>query len=74
MSAVESLTAVYQVTGMSCGHCETAVREEVSEVPGVEQVEVSLESGRLAVTGEAVEEAAVIAAVDEAGYSAERSG
>ena len=67
MAAIE-----YQVTGMSCGHCETSVREEVSEVPGVEHVEVSAETGRLVVTGTDVDDAAVVAAVDEAGYHATR--
>lgn len=74
MSGTETRSVDFLVTGMSCGHCESAVREEVSGVAGVEQVDVSLETGRLAVTGRAVDEAAVIAAVDEAGYTAERSG
>ena len=64
----------YQVTGMSCGHCETAVREDVSEVPGVTAVEVSAASGRLTVTTSGqVDDEAVLAAVDEAGYTAARS-
>ena len=63
----------YQVTGMTCGHCEASVREEVGEVPGVEQIEVSAQTGRLVVTGSDVDEAAVIAAVDEAGYQATRA-
>lgn len=63
----------YQVTGMTCGHCEMSVREEVTEVPGVERVEVSAETGRLVVTGTDVDDAAVLAAVDEAGYHATRS-
>lgn len=62
----------YTVTGMTCGHCEMSVREEVSEIPGVSAVEVSHETGRLVVTGDA-DEAAVLAAVEEAGYSAVRS-
>ena len=64
----------YQVTGMSCGHCESAIRAEVSEIAGVTGIEVSAQTGRLAVTSEQpVDEAAVIAAVDEAGYTAVRS-
>ncbi|MDO5512290.1 heavy-metal-associated domain-containing protein [Corynebacterium sp.] len=64
----------FQVTGMTCGHCEGSVRAEVSQVPGVTGVEVSAQTGRLAVTSEQpVEDAAVIAAVDEAGYAAVRS-
>ena len=67
-------TTEYQVTGMSCGHCETSVRGEVSQVPGVTGVEVSVATGRLVVTAEQpVDDAAVIAAVDEAGYAAVRS-
>ena len=67
-------TTEYQVTGMSCGHCETAIRAEVSEIAGVTGIEVSAQTGRLAVTAEQpVDEAAVIAAVDEAGYTAVRS-
>ncbi|CAG7844992.1 heavy-metal-associated domain-containing protein [Nocardioides rotundus] len=67
-------TTEYQVTGMTCGHCETSVRGEVSQVPGVTGVEVSVATGRLVVTAEQpVDDAAVIAAVDEAGYAAVRS-
>ncbi|TLP93012.1 heavy-metal-associated domain-containing protein [Nesterenkonia salmonea] len=67
-------TNSYDVTGMSCGHCEAAIRDEVSQIPNVNQVEVSAATGRLAVTSEQpVEDAAVIAAVDEAGYTAVRS-
>ena len=62
-------TANYTDTGMTCGHCVSAVTEEVSQVPGVTAVDVDLESGGLTVTGEAsVDEAAVRAAVEEAGY------
>jgi copper chaperone CopZ len=67
-------TNTYQVTGMTCGHCEASVSEEVSQIPGVETVEVSAHSGLLVVTGSApVDDAAVLAAVDEAGYQAVRS-
>ncbi|GAA1133949.1 heavy-metal-associated domain-containing protein [Citricoccus alkalitolerans] len=63
----------YQVTGMTCGHCEMSVREEVGEVPGVEGVRVSAQTGRLVVTGAGeVEDAKVLVAVQEAGYSAVR--
>jgi copper chaperone len=62
-------TATYTVTGMTCGHCVASVTEEVSEVPGVSDVQVDLESGRMVVTGDADAEA-VRAAVAEAGYSA----
>jgi copper chaperone CopZ len=61
-------TSTYTVVGMTCGHCVSAVREEVSEVAGVSRVEVDLDSGRLAVSGESFDDEAVRAAVDEAGY------
>ena len=69
-----STTTQFQVTGMTCGHCEMSVREEVSEVPGVTEVEVSHETGMLRVSaGQELDEAAVLAAVEEAGYSAVRA-
>lgn len=64
-------TTEFQVTGMTCGHCESAVRGEVSQVPGITDVEVSAQTGVLRVTtSDAVDTAAVIAAVEEAGYEA----
>ena len=64
----------FQVTGMTCGHCELSVREEVQQIPGVEAVEVSHRTGRLAVTGTGpIDPDTVIAAVEEAGYRAVRS-
>lgn len=67
-------TVEYQVTGMTCGHCETSIREEVGEIAGVEGIEVSAQTGRLVVTaaGE-LDDQAVFAAVEEAGYSAVRA-
>ena len=61
-------TTTYRVEGMTCSHCGASVTEEVSEVPGVTDVAVELESGAVAVTGEGVDDAAVRAAVAEAGY------
>jgi copper chaperone len=61
-------TRDYTVQGMTCSHCVLSVREEVSDVPGVSAVDVDLASGRMAVTGEDVNEDAVRAAVAEAGY------
>ena len=55
---------------MSCLHCVASVREEVTEVPGVAEVDVDLESGRLTVKGTDVDDDAVRAAVSEAGYEA----
>jgi copper chaperone CopZ len=62
-------SASYTVVGMTCGHCVNAVTEEVSQIPGVTAVDVDLASGGLTVTGEApIDETAVRAAVEEAGY------
>jgi copper chaperone len=62
-------TATYTVVGMTCGHCVSAVTEEVSRVAGVSRVDVDLASGGLTVTSEApVDERAVRSAVEEAGY------
>ncbi|VXB03800.1 heavy-metal-associated domain-containing protein [Plantibacter sp. T3] len=67
-------TTEYAVTGMTCSHCEQSVTEEVSQIPGVSAVDVSAASGRLVITSKApVEDAAVLAAVDEAGYAATRA-
>ena len=66
-------TNEFQVTGMSCGHCEASVRTHVSQLEGVEGVEVSAVNGRLLVIANGdVADDAVIAAVDEAGYEAVR--
>jgi copper chaperone len=64
-------TSEYLVSGMSCGHCEAAVRDEVRQIPGVDRVDVSSSTGRLVVTSSApIDERAVLGAVDEAGYEA----
>ena len=64
----------YQVTGMTCGHCEMSVREEVGEIPGVTDIEVSAQTGKLVVSGSGeIDDAQVLAAVQEAGYSAVRA-
>jgi len=61
----------FQVTGMSCGHCEMSVRDEVTKVAGVDAVDVSAATGRLVVTSQSpVDADAVLAAVGNAGYSA----
>lgn len=63
-------TLSFTVSGMTCGHCVSSVREEVSEIAGVTDVDVVLESGALTVSGDKVDPAAVLGAVDEAGYQA----
>jgi copper chaperone len=63
-----SETRTFTVSGMSCSHCVASVSEEVAEVDGVETVDVVLASGLLTVTGAAIDEGRVRAAVEEAGY------
>ena len=60
----------YTVTGMSCGHCKAAVEQEVSEVPGVEFVDANVDTKLVVVRGEELDDAALRAAIDEAGYEA----
>jgi copper chaperone len=63
-------TQTWTVSGMTCSHCVSSVTEEVSELPGVDDVAVDLESGRLTVTStEPLSDEQVRAAVEEAGYS-----
>ena len=70
MSAPERVTATWTVTGMTCGHCVASVTEEVSALPGVEDVRVDLATGEVVVTSEApLDRASVAAAVEEAGYA-----
>jgi len=66
---VNTATSTYTVTGMTCSHCVSSVTEEVREVPGVAGVDVDLATGMLTVTSETlIDEAAIRAAVEEAGY------
>jgi copper chaperone len=59
----------YTVTGMSCDHCVRAVTTEVSELPGVTKVDVDLATGRVLVASDTpLDDGAVRAAVEEAGY------
>ncbi|MEU8508263.1 heavy-metal-associated domain-containing protein [Streptomyces brevispora] len=63
------VTTVYQVTGMTCGHCEGSVSQEISEIEGVTSVKAVASTGQVTVTSKApLDEEAVRAAVDEAGY------
>jgi len=65
-----SETTTWTVTGMTCGHCAASVTEEISEIAGVEDVAVVVETGAVTVTSAApLDPAAVQAAVEEAGYS-----
>jgi copper chaperone CopZ len=65
----DTATVVYAVSGMSCGHCEKAIKEELSALPGVTTVEADAKAGKVSVTATApLDDDAVRAAVDEAGY------
>ena len=60
----------YTVPAVHCGHCERAVKEEVSAVAGVSEVVVDLDTKVVTVTGSSFDDAAVRAAIEEAGYEA----
>ncbi|GIJ76124.1 copper ion binding protein [Micromonospora phaseoli] len=63
------VTATYQVQGMTCGHCVSAVGAEIGAIPGVQDVQVELAEGRVTVTSDQpLSDDAVRVAVDEAGY------
>jgi copper chaperone CopZ len=64
----ESIT--YSVPAIHCAHCERSIREEVSEVEGVEDVQVDLEAKLVTVSASAIDDAAVRAAIGKAGYEA----
>ena len=61
----------YNVPGISCEHCRIAITTELRSVPGVESVQVDLERKRVTLRGAGVSEAAVRAAIDDAGYDVE---
>ena len=58
----------FSVPGMTCGHCEAAVKGEVGKVAGVADVAVDLGTKIVTVQGEGLDEAAIVAAIDEAGF------
>jgi copper chaperone len=60
----------YLVPGMTCEHCKLAVTQEVARVAGVAGVDVDLASKLVRIHGTDVDSAAVVAAIDEAGYDA----
>jgi copper chaperone len=61
-------TITYSVPGVSCAHCKHAIEGEVSQVQGVQSVEVDLDSKTVTVSGDPLDEAAIVGAIDEAGY------
>lgn len=67
-------TQTYAVTGMTCGHCESSVRHQVSTLPGVRDLTVSAAAGEVIITTSGlVSDDAVVRAVAEAGYIARRN-
>ena len=58
----------FSVPGMTCGHCEAAVKGEVGKVAGVTDVAVDLETKLVTVSGSALDTTAIVAAIDEAGF------
>jgi copper chaperone CopZ len=60
----------YSVPGMSCAHCERAVSSELQSVAGVAFVEVDLDAKLVVIRGESLDDAALRAAIEEAGYGA----
>jgi len=63
------MTSTYTVKGMTCGHCVTAVSGEVARIPGVTDVSIDLDGGRMTVSSDGqLSDVDVAAAVDEAGY------
>ena len=63
----------FRVTGMSCGHCRSAITAEVMKVTGVEAVDVDLGAKTVTVRGSALDEGRLREAIDEAGYEAQPS-
>ena len=64
------MTLIYRVDGMSCEHCVVAVTGEVGDVAGVQAVDVDLDAKVVRVSGTGIDDTAVLAAIDEAGYDA----
>jgi copper chaperone CopZ len=63
-------TITYSVPGMTCDHCKNAVNSELRSVAGVETVEVDLDTKLVTVSGENLDDRALRAAIEEAGYEA----
>jgi copper chaperone CopZ len=68
-----SETITYSVPGMSCGHCRAAITAEVTAVDSVESIDVDLDTKLVCVTGQNLDDATLVAAIDEAGYQAVRA-
>lgn len=65
-----SETLTIPVGGMNCGHCVKSITERLSGLPGVENVDVSLETGLARVSGKNLAAATLRAAIEELGFDA----
>jgi copper chaperone CopZ len=65
-----SETVTYKVPAIHCAHCAMSIREEVSEIEGVEDVAVDLDAKLVTVSGHELDDTALRAAIEEAGYEA----
>jgi copper chaperone len=63
-------TITYSVPAIHCAHCAMSIREEVTEVEGVDDVAVDLETKIVTVTGSNLDDSALREAIEEAGYEA----
>jgi copper chaperone len=61
-------TKTYSVPAIHCGHCRDAVTREVAAVEGVQSVDVDLDGKLVTVTGSGLDDTALRAAIEEAGY------
>jgi copper chaperone CopZ len=64
------METTYTVPGMTCDHCTRAVEGAISSVPGVQSVEVDLETKLVTIRGDALSDTALRAAIEQAGYEA----
>lgn len=67
-----STELTFSVPGVSCAHCQSAITDEVADVPGVTDVEVHLESKLVTVSGTRLDEPSLREAIEAAGYDVER--
>ena len=67
-------SVTYSVPGVSCEHCRAAITHEVTAVAGVDRVDVDLDAKTVTVSGSGLDEDAIVAAIDDAGYDVAATG
>jgi copper chaperone len=67
---MSSTNRTYMVEGMSCDHCKVAIADALRQIAGVDSVDVDLQAKVVRVSGQSLDDAAIVAAIDEAGYDA----